>query len=157
MIPPIELPPSETLAALVVLVVDDSAIMRRIIIKNLKSLGVQHIHEAPHAVAAWELLQDTPVDFILCDWNMPGMKGIELLSHVRNHKRLCETPFLMVSAEAQPEYILEAVRKGVSNYLTKPFSQDDFFRKFAAVLYAQQNPPLTPEAQSGTDAASASQ
>jgi len=157
MICPIEYPPPGEAAGLTFLVVDDSAVMRRVVVNHLKELGVTSFLQAEDAATAWSILQTTPVDCILCDWNMPGMKGIELLSKVRGTPALQGLPFLMVSAESQPDYILEAIGRGVTNYLTKPFTGPALHRKVAAVLQTRRRSLATAEAtQSGTDGASAS-
>ncbi|GAB7081993.1 hypothetical protein JCM14635_36680 [Megalodesulfovibrio paquesii] len=154
---PIKYPPPGHAACLAFLVVDDSTVMRRVVCNHLREMGVQTIHQAGDAQQAWNLLATTPVDCVLCDWNMPGMTGIELLTKVRASPQLRALPFLMVSAEAQPEYILEAIGRGVTNYLTKPFTGPALKRKVAAVLQHMHCRPLIAAGQSGTDGASVSQ
>ncbi|AGW13375.1 response regulator [Megalodesulfovibrio gigas] len=138
MICPIEYPLPSDAAGLTFLVVDDSTIMRRVVCNHLKALGITTFLQAAEAETAWTLLQSSPVDCILCDWNMPGMKGIELLSRVREAPALRHIPFLIVSAEAQPDYILEAISRGVTNYLTKPFTGPALHRKVAAALQVRR-------------------
>ncbi len=126
------------LRSLTFLVVDDSDIMRRIIGRNLAELQCRRVLEAGDGHEAWEVLHQYPVDFILCDWNMPGMKGIDFLVKVRESEHFSTLPFLMISAESKPENILEAVSKGVSNYLTKPFDAAILKKKIEMILHSQQ-------------------
>jgi two-component system chemotaxis response regulator CheY len=125
------------------LVVDDSDTMRRIIRKALRRIKPSKILEARDAEEAWNILSEQRVDFILCDWNMPGMKGIELLSKVRASKELGGIPFVMVSAEARSENIMEAVKRGVTNYVTKPFTADMLAKKIEVILRLQNGEELS--------------
>ena len=105
-----------------VLIVDDFATMRRILKNVLRQVGFTNIIEADDGKAALKELKKEKFDLILCDWNMPEMPGIDLLRHVRSDDALKSIPFVMVTAEAQKENILEAVKAGVSNYVVKPFT-----------------------------------
>ena len=107
-----------------VLVVDDFATMRRIIKNILKQLGFTNIIEAEDGKSALKMLQNDKFDLILCDWNMPEMAGIELLGKVRADEQLKGIPFVMVTAEAQKENIIEAVKAGVNSYIVKPFTAE---------------------------------
>ncbi len=120
------------------LVIDDSTSMRRIIIRTLKELGCTDILEAPSANAALPLLNELDIDFIVCDWNMPGMKGIDLLRKVRSTEKLKDLPFLMVSAESNTDMMLEAIQCGVSNYLPKPFKPEILRKKIEVIIDAQR-------------------
>ncbi len=120
------------------LVVDDSTSMRRIIIRTLKELGCTEILEAASANAALPLLDELEIDFIVCDWNMPGMKGIDLLRMVRGSEKLKDLPFLMVSAESDTDMMLEAIQCGVSNYLPKPFKPEILRKKIEVIIDAQK-------------------
>src|SRR5208283_3465481 len=95
---------------LTVLVVDDFLTMRRIVRKILRDLDFQNIIEAEDGSAALDILKTTKVDLIVSDWNMPRMTGLELLKQVRGDASIKDTPFLMVTAEAQKENIVEAVK-----------------------------------------------
>lgn len=117
-----------------VLIVDDFATMRRILKNILKQLGFKNLVEADDGTSAWEILQGQSIDLIISDWNMPKMTGLELLKKVRasdNHKR---TPFLMVTAEAQKQNVIEAVQAGVSNYVVKPFTAEAISDKLVKIL-----------------------
>jgi two-component system chemotaxis response regulator CheY len=105
-----------------ILVVDDFQTMRRIVKGVLKELGFTNIVEADNGVSALEVLKEEKVDFIVSDWNMPEMTGIELLKTVRASEAWKDLPFLMVTAEGKSEQVLEAVKNRVNNYVIKPFT-----------------------------------
>lgn len=107
-----------------VLIVDDFSTMRRILKNILKQIGFTNISEADDGSTAWEELQKNSFDLIICDWNMPKMSGIELLKKVRADDTYKDIPFLMVTAEAQKQNVIEAVQAGVSNYVVKPFTAE---------------------------------
>lgn len=117
-----------------VLVVDDFATMRRIIKGVLRQIGLKNFREAEDGKEALQLMKSEKFDLVLCDWNMPGMPGIELLKLVRADDELKDTPFVMVTAEAQKENILEAVKSGVSNYIVKPFTANAVEEKLKKVF-----------------------
>ena len=117
-----------------VLVVDDFVTMRRIVRKILRDLDFQNIIEAEDGLAALEVLKTTKVDLVVSDWNMPRMTGLELLKEVRATDKIKDTPFLMVTAEAQKENIVEAVKAKVSNYIVKPFTAATLEEKLAKVV-----------------------
>ncbi len=117
-----------------ILVVDDFSTMRRIIKNILRQLGFTNIIEADDGSTAWETLNKDKVDFIISDWNMPKMPGIELLRKVRSSEEFAETPFLMVTAEAQQENIIEAVQAKVSNYIVKPFTAETLGQKIDKIF-----------------------
>jgi len=119
---------------LVAMVVDDFSTMRRIVRKILKDLQFRDIIEAENGLAALRLLESNKVDLIVSDWNMPTMTGLELLKRVRADERLKGVPFLMVTAEAQKENIIEAIQAKVSNYVVKPFSPAAFAEKLAKII-----------------------
>lgn len=107
-----------------ILVVDDFATMRRIIKNILRELGYENILEADSGLSALEILKKENINFIISDWNMPQMSGIELLKAVRNSENWRDIPFLMVTAEGQKENVLEAAKNKVSNYIVKPFTAE---------------------------------
>ena len=116
------------------LVVDDSSTMRRIIKNILRQLGFNNIIEADDGSTAWETLNKDKIDFIISDWNMPKMPGIELLRKVRTSEEFANLPFLMVTAEAQKENLMEAVQAGVSNYVVKPFTAETMQEKINKIF-----------------------
>ncbi|MEW6167203.1 MAG: chemotaxis response regulator CheY [Pseudomonadota bacterium] len=105
-----------------ILIVDDFSTMRRIVKNLLGDLGYTNTTEADDGKSAWPLLQAGSFDFVITDWNMPGMTGIELLRNIRGDARIAKTPVLMVTAEAQREQIIEAAQAGVNGYIIKPFT-----------------------------------
>jgi two-component system chemotaxis response regulator CheY len=117
-----------------ILIVDDFATMRRILKNILKQIGFKNILEADDGTTALDVLDKQPVDLIISDWNMPKMTGLELLKSVRANDRYKKTPFLMVTAEAQKQNVIEAVQAGVSNYVVKPFTAEAISEKLAKIL-----------------------
>jgi len=117
-----------------VLVVDDFATMRRILKNILKQLGFKNLVEADDGTTAWDVLEDQKIDLVLCDWNMPKMTGLELLKKVRASEKYAKVPFLMVTAEAQKQNVIEAVQAGVSNYVVKPFTAEAISEKLEKIL-----------------------
>jgi two-component system chemotaxis response regulator CheY len=117
-----------------VLVVDDFATMRRILRNILKQIGFKNIIEADDGKSALKDLKKEKVDLILCDWNMPEMSGIELLKNVKSDDELKGIPFVMVTAEAQKDNIVDAVKAGVSNYIVKPFTAETITEKLNKVF-----------------------
>jgi two-component system, chemotaxis family, chemotaxis protein CheY len=119
---------------LTVLVVDDFSTMRRIVRNILRDLDFKTVLEAEDGLAAVEVLSTHKVDFIVSDWNMPRMTGLELLKYVRSTEAIKDTPFLMVTAESQKENVVEAVKARVSNYIVKPFTAATLAEKLAKIL-----------------------
>ncbi|MEA3486123.1 MAG: chemotaxis response regulator CheY [Thermodesulfobacteriota bacterium] len=117
-----------------ILVVDDFATMRKIIKNLLKQAGYQNIVEAEDGGAALKTLQSQKVDFIISDWNMPNMNGLEFLTAVRTDSELSSLPFLMVTAEALQENVVQAVKAGVSNYIVKPFTAEVLNEKIEKII-----------------------
>ncbi|MFA7552881.1 MAG: chemotaxis response regulator CheY [Spongiibacteraceae bacterium] len=105
-----------------ILIVDDFSTMRRIIKNLLRDLGFTNTAEADDGATALPMLQNGNFDFLVTDWNMPGMTGIELLRAVRADARLKNMPILMVTAEAKRDQIIEAAQAGVNGYVVKPFT-----------------------------------
>jgi len=122
-----------------ILVVDDFSTMRRIVKNLLNELGYSDISEADDGKTALPMLQNGSFDFVVTDWNMPGMPGIELLRAIRADERLKTLPVLMVTAEAQREQIIEAAKAGVSGYIVKPFTGQTLKEKLDKIFerYAQ--------------------
>lgn len=105
-----------------ILVVDDFSTMRRIIKNLLKDLGFTNIQEADDGSTALPMLLQGDFDFVVTDWNMPGMQGIDLLRAIRADDKLKHLPVLMVTAEAKKEQIVAAAQAGVNGYVVKPFT-----------------------------------
>lgn len=105
-----------------ILVVDDFSTMRRIIKNLLRDLGYTNTQEADDGTTALPMLQNGNFDFLVTDWNMPGMQGIDLLKAIRADEKLRQLPVLMVTAESKREQIIEAAQAGVNGYVVKPFT-----------------------------------
>lgn len=105
-----------------ILVVDDFSTMRRIIKNLLRDLGFNNTHEADDGTTALPLLKSGGFDFLITDWNMPGMQGIDLLREVRADPALASMPVLMVTAESKRDQIIAAAQAGVNGYVVKPFT-----------------------------------
>ncbi len=104
------------------LVVDDFSTMRRIVRNLLKELGFSNVDEAEDGVIALQKLKNGSHDFVITDWNMPNMTGIDLLKNIRADAGLKALPVLMITAEAKKENIIEAAQSGASGYIVKPFT-----------------------------------
>ena len=117
-----------------VLVVDYFSTMRRIVKNILRQLGFNNVVEADDGTTAWEILNKDNIQFIVSDWNMPKMTGIDLLRKVRASEEFADIPFLMVTAEAQQENIIEAVQAKVSNYIVKPFTAETMKQKIDKIF-----------------------
>ena len=105
-----------------ILVVDDFATMIRIVTNLLKELGFTNIDDANDGSKAWPMIQTGKYDFIVSDWNMPEMTGIELLKKVRADENFSDMPFMLITAEQKRSQILEAAQAGVDGYIVKPFT-----------------------------------
>ena len=117
-----------------ILIIDDFATMRRIMKNILKQLGFKNLVEADDGTTALNILESQKIDLIISDWNMPKMTGLELLKKVRASTEYKKTPFLMVTAEAQKQNVIEAVQAGVSNYVVKPFTAEAISDKLKKIL-----------------------
>lgn len=120
------------------LVVDDFATMRKIIKKVLTELGYTNVEEADDGKTALPIITQAhemgkPFEFIISDWNMPGMQGIDLLKACKADLRFKATPFMLVTAESEQKHILEAAKAGVSDYVVKPFNSATLKQKLERV------------------------
>lgn len=135
---PTKFPPVTTEVALdknmKILIVDDFSTMRRIIKNLLRDLGFSNTHEADDGVTALPMLRSGDYDFLITDWNMPGMSGIDLLRAVRADAKLGSLPVLMVTAEAKRDQIIEAAQAGVNGYVVKPFTAQALKEKIEKVF-----------------------
>jgi two-component system chemotaxis response regulator CheY len=118
-----------------VLIVDDFSTMRKILRNVLKQMGFTNMIEADNGKTALKVLKKESFDLILCDWNMPEMSGLELLKKVRSDNDLKSIPFIMATAEAQQDNILEAVKAGVTNYIVKPFTAETVKEKLTKIFH----------------------
>jgi two-component system, chemotaxis family, chemotaxis protein CheY len=118
------------------LVVDDFSTMRRIIKNLLHDLGYPNVTEADDGKTALPMLQAGGFDFLISDWNMPGMSGLDLIKAVRSDAKLAKLPVLMLTAEAKREQIIEAAQAGVNGYVIKPFTAETLKEKLDKILGA---------------------
>ncbi|WP_413701320.1 chemotaxis response regulator CheY [Psychromonas sp. KJ10-10] len=117
-----------------VLIVDDFSTMRRIIKNLLRDLGFTNTYEADDGNTALPMLKDGDFEFVVTDWNMPIMQGIDLLKEIRKDPKLKHLPVLMVTAEAKREQIIEAAQAGVNGYIVKPFTAGTLKEKLDKVF-----------------------
>lgn len=117
-----------------ILIVDDFSTMRRIIKNLLRELGFTNTMEADDGSTALPMLKSGDFDFLVTDWNMPNMEGIELLRQIRSDDRLKSLPVLMVTAEAKREQIIEAAQAGVNGYIVKPFTAETLKEKIDKIF-----------------------
>jgi two-component system, chemotaxis family, chemotaxis protein CheY len=121
-----------------ILVVDDFSTMRRIVRNLLKELGFSNVHEAEDGVDALKKLRAETFEFVVSDWNMPNMTGIELLREIRKDDALKHLPVLMVTAEAKKENIIEAAQAGASGYVVKPFTATTLDEKLKKIFITME-------------------
>ncbi len=121
------------------IVIDDMMTMRKIITKMLKSIGFTNVQEADDGATAWPMIEAAkeagePFEFIVSDWNMPKMSGLDLLIKIRATEGIKDTPFLMVTAEAEQSNVVKVVQAGVSNFVVKPFKPDTLKEKIQKIF-----------------------
>ncbi|HUI10220.1 MAG TPA: response regulator [Bacteroidota bacterium] len=116
------------------LVVDDSLTMRRIVINTLKSIGFENIIEAADGKDAVAKLMSEGADFLITDWNMPEMSGLDLTKWVRANQQFAEIPILMITTRGNKEDVIEAMKMRVNNYIVKPFTAPGLKEKIDQIL-----------------------
>ena len=117
-----------------VLVIDDMAIIRSMVKGCLMELGVRKIMVETNGKSAWDTLESTGADLIICDWDMPQLSGLELLKLVRGSEKHSHIPFLMLTATSDKDGVVSVVEAGVSDYLTKPFQPQDLEYRIIKLL-----------------------
>lgn len=117
-----------------ILVVDDFATMRRIVKSILRQLGFENVDEAEDGQQAFTKLKTGNYQFLVTDWNMPNLDGLGLLQKIRSDNDLCKLPVLMVTAEADKEKVMEAIKSGVNNYIVKPFTAEVMKEKMERIF-----------------------
>lgn len=128
-----------------VLVVDDTAFVRKIVTKSLAELGVANVVEVADAVCR---LRIDHFDLVVSDWNLPTMSGFDLLSYIRSNDRTKDTPFLMLTANTERANVVAAFQSGVSDYLIKPFSTEELEKKLVRLMPKEAK--VSPEGNSTT-------
>lgn len=117
-----------------ILVVDDFATMRKVVRNMLRQIGCENVNEAENGEEGFRMAQSDSYGLIVSDWNMPVMTGLEFLKACRAEEKTKNTPFLMVTAEALKENIIQAIQAGASNYIVKPFTPQVFEEKLKAIF-----------------------
>ena len=113
--------------ALNVLVVDDAAFIRDLVKKAIREMYPSfNIQEAVDGRKAQAILKKTAIDVVLCDWEMPEMSGLELITWMREDERYLKTPFMMITSRGERDHVIKAVTAGVSDYIGKPFTREHF-------------------------------
>ena len=120
-----------------ILIVDDMERMRTLVKEQVRALGYSNFEYAENGEKAMQMLiqeaYSKPFDLILSDWNMPVMTGLDFLKNVRSNRQFDRVPFLMVTAEADRESVLSAIKAGASNYIVKPFTPSTFDQKLQVI------------------------
>lgn len=120
-----------------ILIVDDLEFPRMIIRNMLHGLGYEshnNILEAANGLEAFDVMKEEQIDLIICDWTMPIMTGFELLQKIRATPELAKTPFIMLTAAAEKENIMGAIKAGVSQYIVKPFTAETLYLKIESIF-----------------------
>lgn len=117
-----------------ILVVDDLSTVRRMMRGVLRFLGFENIVEAENGAEALEIVQNGGVDFVLSDWNMPVMSGLDLLKNIRKSDASKDIPVLMMTGEVLEEKVIEAIRAGANDYVVKPFTANDLKEKMSTTF-----------------------
>ncbi len=117
-----------------IMVVDDMSTMRRIIKNVFKQINFTNIQEAENGQQALEMLRGETFQFVIADWNMPVMTGLELVKAMRADSKLRDIPVLMVTAESQHENLIQAVQAGVNGYIAKPFTAEALQEKMSKIF-----------------------
>lgn len=119
---------------LFILIVDDSPTMRRIIKNTLERLGHRESVEASNGKEALQQLEEHPINFIITDWNMPEMNGLEFVTELRTTPEYAKIPVLMITTRGMKDDVLQAVQAGVNNYVVKPFTPETLEQKMNKLL-----------------------
>ncbi|HPD33118.1 MAG TPA: response regulator [Bacteroidota bacterium] len=116
------------------LIVDDSPTMRRIVINSLRASGWNDFNEASDGEEALNILESDEIDFVITDWNMPNINGLELTKAIRRHPKFNEMPILMVTTRGLKDDIIEALKARVNNYVVKPFTPQILKEKIESII-----------------------
>jgi len=118
------------------LIVDDSPTMLRIIRNALKEIGYDEVEEAEDGQEAMDMIESVSPDFVITDWNMPNMNGVDLAKNIRNHPDFGHVPILMITTRGMKEDVKTAMEADVDNYIVKPFEPDVLDEKIDTILEA---------------------
>lgn len=118
-----------------ILVVDDSLTIRSIVKNILNRIGYENILEAENGLNAFEILkQNSDIQILITDWNMPGMSGLELVQQVRSFKHFSEIKIIMITTEGAKQDVIRAIKSGVNDYIVKPFTPNVLSEKLSRIL-----------------------
>lgn len=117
-----------------ILIVDDEPFMRTLLGSTIKHIGFKDISEAKDANSALTMLSSKPFDIIFCDWEMPGMTGLELFKQIKETEELKSVQFVMVTGHTQASLVKEAIECGVTQYIAKPFNEGVIRKKLVKLL-----------------------
>jgi two-component system chemotaxis response regulator CheY len=116
--------------------VDDQDTMRQVITHILRQLGFEYVKSAPDAKLAFHMIKKINFDLVISDWHMPGMTGLQLLKAIRQTEGIKDTPVLLVTSDSTKGHVIEAVKAGVNNFISKPFSGAELEKKIALIFPA---------------------
>ncbi len=119
-----------------ILIVDDHGLTREMVKSILRALGFANIATAENGTDAMQKIYEETIELVICDWNMPQTSGIELLRAVRRDAKFKTLPFIMLTAEANRENVVEAAKEGVNDYIIKPFTAQILHSKIESVVAA---------------------
>jgi two-component system, chemotaxis family, chemotaxis protein CheY len=117
-----------------ILLVEDSGIQAKVFVKNLQELGYTQVKCVHKAALALEALNTEPFDLVFCDWNMPEKSGLELLQEIKKDSKISSIPFIMVTAHAEKEKVIVALKNGVADYVVKPITPEIIQEKITSVM-----------------------
>ncbi len=123
-----------TRSNITILLVEDLVDMRKVVRTILTQIGFRNVIEAPDGREALQILKTTPVDFVIADWNMPNLNGLDLLREMQGEIELKYIPFLMVTCETDEDAVLSAIQAGVTDYIIKPFSTSVLEKKIREIV-----------------------
>lgn len=127
----------ENAEAKVVLIADDTQTMRSVVRASLKAIGFKEFHEVTNGTEAKQLLEKKPIDLVICDWEMPEMNGLEVLEAMRGMEQHKETPFVMLTGNANADLVNQSIQLGISGFVVKPFQPQALCEKIANIFTSE--------------------
>lgn len=118
----------------VVLIADDTQTMRSVVRASLKAIGFKEFHEVTNGAEAKLILETKPIDLVICDWEMPEMDGLEVLKEMRGMEKHKETPFIMLTGNANTDLVTQSIKLGISGFVVKPFQPQALCEKIANIF-----------------------
>ena len=117
-----------------ILIVDDAASMRTLTKAILREAGFAHVFDVPGGREALMMMAKVKINVVICDWNMPGMSGIELYQAVKEDDKLTVPPWIMLTSSSEGDKVKEAISVGITSYIVKPFKPDNLIKQLVAKL-----------------------